>query len=49
MWPQVQDKLREFVTDPIGTAVEWGVYLIMLAVGVAILVWMAKAAVGIVW
>lgn len=48
MFQRIKDKLRSFVEDPLGTAVEWAVYVVMLAVGVAILIWAIRFAVDLV-
>lgn len=48
MFERLRAKFREFIDDPLGTAIEWAVYLVMLAVGVAILIWAIRYAIGIV-
>ena len=45
---RVQQFFREFLDDPLGKAIEAAVYLVMLAVGVAILLYVGKWAVGFV-
>jgi hypothetical protein len=44
MFARVRDFFRRFFNDPLGTAVEAGLYLVFLAVGVWILVFFAKMA-----
>jgi hypothetical protein len=39
---------HEFLDDPLGKAIEAAVYLVMLAVGVAIILYVGKWAVGFV-
>jgi hypothetical protein len=38
----IRQKLREFVADPLGTAISWIVYLILLGVAVYLLVWAVR-------
>jgi hypothetical protein len=44
----VREKLRQFIEDPLGTAIQLAVYLILLGVGVYILVLAARWALGFV-
>lgn len=47
MLRQIREKFRTFFDDPLGTATEWAVYLILLAVGIALVVWAVQLAFGI--
>jgi hypothetical protein len=44
----VREKLREFLEDPLGTAIQWFVYLILLGVAVYILVLGARWVIGFI-
>jgi hypothetical protein len=44
----VREKLREFLEDPLGTAIQWFVYLILLGVAVYLLVLAARWVIGFV-
>jgi hypothetical protein len=45
---RIQRFFHEFLDDPLGKAIDAAVYLVMLAVGVAILLYVGKWAVGFV-
>lgn len=45
---KVREKIREFLEDPLGTAIEWAVYLILLGVGVYILIVVVRWLVGFI-
>lgn len=44
----VREKLREFLEDPLGTAIQWFVYLILLGVAVYLLVLGGRWVIGFV-
>lgn len=44
----VREKLREFLEDPLGTAIQWFVYLILLGVAVYLLVLAGRWVIGFV-
>ncbi|MDX2036173.1 MAG: hypothetical protein SFX72_05945 [Isosphaeraceae bacterium] len=48
MFNFVRSKLRAFLEDPLGNAVDGAVFVIMLAVGAAILIGAVRYAIGIV-
>lgn len=44
MKQRIRDEVREFFDDPLGTAVRWAVYIVLLGVGVAVVVWAVRLA-----
>lgn len=40
----IRDKLRQFFSDPLGTSIEFAVYLLMLGIGIFVLILFARMA-----
>ena len=44
----IRDHVREFIDNPLGKAIEWAVYLVMLGVGVYTLIVIVRWLIGFI-